>query len=94
MMRKWFVVLCMSLAVTTFAQKKEWLDPAVNQINRAPARTAYFAYPCEKCAREGVKAEAANFMSLNGLWKFNWVKDQTERPARFIPNSSPILNPV
>ncbi len=83
MMRKWFVVLCMSLAGTTFAQKKEWLDPAVNQINRAPARTAYFAYPCEKCAREGVKAEAANFMSLNGLWKFNWVKDQTERPVNF-----------
>ncbi len=83
MMRKWFVVLCMSLAGTTFAQKKEWLDPAVNQINRAPARTAYFAYPCEKCAREGIKVEAANFMSLNGLWKFNWVKDQTERPVNF-----------
>lgn len=82
-MKKWIVVLCMSLAVTTFAQKKEWQDPGKNQINRAVTRAAYFAYPCEKCAQKGVKENAANFMSLNGLWKFNWVKDQTERPVNF-----------
>ena len=82
-MKKWIVVLCMSLAVTTFAQRKEWQDPGKNQINRAVTRAAYFAYPCEKCAQKGVKENAANFMSLNGLWKFNWVKDQTERPVNF-----------
>ncbi len=82
-MRNWLVVLCMSLVATTFAQKKEWQDPGKNQINRVPTHAAYFAYPCEKCAQEGEKRNAVNFMSLNGLWKFNWVKDQTERPVNF-----------
>lgn len=82
-MKKWLAGLCLMLSVTTFAQQKEWQDPEKNQINRAHTRAAYFAYPCEKCARNGVKEEAANFLSLNGLWKFNWVKDQTERPVNF-----------
>lgn len=82
-MKKWLIGGCMLLAVTTFAQPKEWQDPGKNQINRAETRAAYFAYPCEKCARNGIKEEAANFLSLNGLWKFNWVKDQTERPVNF-----------
>lgn len=82
-MKKWLIGGGMLLAVTTFAQPKEWQDPGKNQINRAETRAAYFAYPCEKCARNGIKEEAANFLSLNGLWKFNWVKDQTERPVNF-----------
>lgn len=82
-MKKLFLGLSLILSLTTFAQKKEWLDPGVNAINRAPMRTAYFAYPCEKCAAVGVKEEASNFMSLNGKWKFNWVKDLTDRPVNF-----------
>lgn len=46
-MKKLFLGLSLILSLTTFAQKKEWLDPGVNAINRAPMRTAYFAYPCE-----------------------------------------------
>lgn len=82
-MKKLFLCLGVCLSMTVMAQQKEWLDPAVNGINRESARTAYFAYPCEKCAEKGVKEEAPNFMSLNGTWKFNWVKDQTDRPVNF-----------
>lgn len=82
-MRKLLLSLCVCLSVTTFAQKKEWLDPELNAVNRMPGRAAYFAYPCEKCAMKGVKEEAANFISLNGMWKFNWVNDLDERPVGF-----------
>lgn len=82
-MKKLLSVVCLCLSMITFAQQKEWLDPGKNQINRLTTRAAYFAYPCEKCAKDGIKEDAANFMSLNGLWKFNWVKDQTERPVYF-----------
>lgn len=34
-------------------------------------------------AEQGVREESSNFLSLNGMWKFNWVKDQTERPVNF-----------
>jgi beta-galactosidase len=61
----------------------EWLDPRVNAINRLPARDAFFAYPSVEQALAGVKEEATNFLSLNGTWKFNWVRDQTDRPVDF-----------
>ena len=43
----------------------------------------YFAYENESAARENVREKSANFISLNGLWKFNWVKDADLRPTNF-----------
>lgn len=82
-MRNVFLSVCVVLSMTTFARSKEWQDPEVNGINRAPMRAAYFAYPTAEAAQAGVKEKAANFMSLNGMWKFNWVRNETERPMNF-----------
>ena len=42
---------CLSLLGTAaFAQKNEWRDPNVNEINRAPMHTNYFAYEDENSA--------------------------------------------
>ena len=62
---------------------KEWQDPLVNSVNRLPMHTAYFAYETPKAAVDGVKEKSVNFMSLNGPWKFNWVKDAGSRPTDF-----------
>lgn len=75
--------VCVLVFIPTFAQQKEWQDPGVNAINRATTRAAYFAYPSAEEAQAGIKEEASNFMSLNGCWKFNWVKDLTDRPEHF-----------
>ena len=64
------------------AEQTEWHDPAVNAINRAPMHTNYFAYPDAKEAA-GCRTESSNYMSINGLWKFNWVKDADMRPLDF-----------
>jgi beta-galactosidase len=75
--------LLLLAATTLAAQVPEWLDPRVNQINRAAARADFFAYTSPELARKCVKENAGNFLSLNGTWKFNWVKDQTDRPVHF-----------
>lgn len=62
---------------------KEWQDPLVNSVNRLPMHTAYFAYETPAAAADGVKEKSGNFMSLNGPWKFNWVKDAGSRPTDF-----------
>ena len=49
-MKKLLLCLGLCLSMTTFAQKKEWLDPELNAINRAPARADYFAYPSREMA--------------------------------------------
>ena len=64
------------------AGQTEWHDPLVNAINRAPMHTSYFAYPdAEEAA--GCRTGSSNYMSLNGLWKFNWVRDADMRPLDF-----------
>lgn len=66
-----------------FAQQNEWLDPKVNQVNRAPMHTNYFAYETEDAALTGIKEKSANFMTLNGTWNFNWVRNADARPTDF-----------
>lgn len=61
----------------------EWQDNKVNQINRAPMRANYFAFENAQAAMNGTKESSKNFMSLNGKWKFNWVKDAMDRPTDF-----------
>ena len=65
------------LGTVAFAQKNEWQDPNVNEVNRAPMHTHYFAYEDE--ARES----SSNYMTLNGTWKFFWVKNADMRPTDF-----------
>ena len=75
---------CLSLLGTAaFAQKNEWRDPNVNEINRAPMHTNYFAYKNENSALKGCKESSENFMTLNGNWKFFCVKNADMRPTDF-----------
>lgn len=78
-----FLVLLSVLHISAVAQKNEWLDPNVNAMNRAPMHADFFAYENEDLALKGVKESSANFMTLNGHWKFNWVKDADMRPLDF-----------
>ena len=73
-----------ALAVMANAQSfTEWQNPEVNAVNRAPMHTNYFAYESEGVAQTGVKEHSSRFMTLNGTWKFFWVKDADARPVDF-----------
>ena len=65
---------------------QEWKDPKINAVNRAPMHANYFAYESDDAAKKGLKENSSNFMSLNGTWKFNWVKDAESRPTDFWKN--------
>lgn len=76
--------LLAAMALTANAQSfNEWIDPEVNAVNRAPMHTNYFAFESTDAADKGVKEQSSNFMTLNGTWKFNWVKDADARPVDF-----------
>ena len=61
----------------------EWQDAGVNAVNRAPMHTDYFAYETPELAARGERESSAYYMSLNGQWKFNWVRHADARPADF-----------
>jgi beta-galactosidase len=77
------LVLAIGFQTVVLSQKNEWKDPEVNAVNRAPMHANYFAYESHEAARAGVKEKSDNFLSLNGIWKFNWVKNADQRPDDF-----------
>lgn len=83
MIKQFMTGLLAVAAVTAGAQSDEWRNPQMNAVNRAPMHTDYFAYENEEVAARAVKEQSQNYMSLNGLWKFNWVKDADMRPTDF-----------
>ncbi len=76
-------VLLAFMALALKAQSDEWLDPEVNAVNRLPMHSNYFAYESAGMATKGQKGLSANYQTLNGVWKFNWVKDADARPTDF-----------
>ena len=71
-------------ALASSAQSfKEWQDPEVNAVNRAPMHANFFAYESTDMALGEMKEKSGNFMSLNGTWRFFWVKDADARPTDF-----------
>ena len=67
------------------AQEKteRWLDPSVNRVNAETLHSSYFAYESASLAQEGNKAASGRYMSLEGMWKFCWVKDHDKAPQGF-----------
>lgn len=72
-----FAMLPLTLAA--FAKDPAWVDPALNQINREPMHTSFFPFRSSTAVAKG-KEHASNYLSLNGKWKFNWVRNANERP--------------
>ncbi len=80
-----FFALCAGLtSLTAQAQTfTEWQDLSVNQVNRLPMHTSFFAHESAASALQGQKEQSARFLSLDGLWKFRWVSEQQDRPTDF-----------
>ena len=49
-------------------------NPGVVEINKLPARASFFPYNSKEIAIEDEVNKASNYMLLNGISKFNWVK--------------------
>ena len=84
-MKKHLLTSLLTLVTLTLGAQTfhEWKDPRINAVNRAPMHSNYFAYESADVAKRGIKENSANFMSLNGNWKFFWVKDAESRPTDF-----------
>ena len=52
-----------------------WMDLQVNEINRLPVHTSFFA--------QDEDLTMSRYLSLDGDWKFHWVANLNERPTDF-----------
>lgn len=67
---------------TTLAQPA-WLNEKVSEENRMPAHASYFVYENSAKAAAGQWQQSANYQSLNGNWKFQWLEKPADAPAGF-----------
>ena len=61
----------------------EWHDTYVNNVNRFPIRTSFFAYETRDAALKADRKASANYLSIEGDWRFNWVANADQRPTDF-----------
>ena len=78
------VAVLAGLSVFADGKLNEWEDPAVNSINRLPARTYAMPLADEAAAlTDALEPETPFVKSLNGDWKIKWVGDPARRPTDF-----------
>ena len=69
--------------VQTAPTMTEWHDMEINNVNRLPVHTTFFAFENEALALKGDMTKSGRFLSLHGNWKFHWVENANQRPADF-----------
>jgi len=82
-MKKQMIIALAATTMVANAQTfKEWQDPNVNQVNRLAMHTHFFGYESEEAAM-GDPEQSANFLSINGQWKFLWQNDAVNYKSDF-----------
>ena len=61
----------------------DYENPFVYRIGSEPSRAGFFPYKNNAEARNEKVHSASNFVSLNGSWRFNWVRKPADRPIGF-----------
>ena len=67
----------------TEKEPRDWENPEVFNINREDPHASLISFPDEKSAYEAIKTNSPNYKSLDGTWKFNWVKSPDQRTFWF-----------
>ena len=70
--------------------KYEWENETIFAVNKEPGHATYTVYPNVESLKTDPKFEtpwlypqSEYYLSLNGNWKFHWVKQPSERPVNF-----------
>jgi beta-galactosidase len=75
-------MVCGVVTMASAQKAPVWKDAGVNQQNREPRRAHFFAFESEDKAK-GDKEASERFLSMEGKWKFNFVKNHQDAPKGF-----------
>lgn len=75
--------LTLALAICSVPLSAQWhkADATFTSQNRYPMRADFHAFPSGEDTQD--YRNSRNFLSLHGLWRFNWVRHATARPKTF-----------
>ena len=79
--------------VIEVSELSNWENLKIFQENRAPAHTSFYRYPDEESAVANSRYyNSPLYKSLNGQWKFHWVKKPSDRPVDFYKTDYDVSN--
>ena len=78
-----FSLACLAVMPLSAQKVPVWQDPNVNQQNREVRRADFFAFESEELAKQGDKMKSSRYLSMEGMWKFNFVKNHQDAPKDF-----------
>lgn len=61
----------------------DWENPAVVGLNKESAHCTYIPFADRDSVLKNDRTASPYFLSLNGTWKFNWVRKPADRPMDF-----------
>ncbi|SEV85359.1 beta-galactosidase [Prevotella sp. khp7] len=73
---------CLAALAVNAQKLPVWQDPNANQQNREMRHAHFFAYESIDKAK-GDKAQSNRFLSMEGTWKFHFVKNHQDAPKNF-----------
>ncbi|MBL7104131.1 MAG: DUF4981 domain-containing protein [Bacteroidales bacterium] len=95
MKKFFFTVFLGCLFFNSFSQiefPKELENPKIFNTNKAEAHTFFIPFTNREDALSQKNEDSPNYKSLNGTWKFNWVKNPADRPVDFYKQDYDVSN--
>ncbi len=75
--------LLTGFGISTTADKEVWQDPQIFNINREAPHSTFLPYADRESALRNKPDISPFFISLNGNWKFHWVRKPADKPEKF-----------
>ena len=78
-----FVAAVSQLSAFSQTQKEAWLNPEITRVGTEAPRASFFAFENVDLAQKNEKKASNRYMSLEGKWRFQFVKDHNAAPSNF-----------
>ena len=82
-MKKVILTVIIGMTLNKAQNPPEIEDPSIYEINKEPARATFFHFESKALAKTDNPSQSDYYQSLNGTWKFHWVRKPDERPKEF-----------
>jgi beta-galactosidase len=83
---------CLGAPADVSAGVRDWENPEVVGRNKEPGHCTLTPYPDIQTALQGKPEDSLYYKSLNGNWKFNWVRKPADRPQDFYKPDYDVTN--
>lgn len=82
--RKLFTLFLLVLFLAPYlTAQTEWDDVKITKVNREEAHTVAIPFETGEQIQSKSLEDSPYYLSLNGMWKFNWVSDPSKKPGKF-----------